>query len=70
MVRVGKSEKTAFATAFAGGLLAHSYIYTNIIPNFDGISRVFDEQQMTVSGRWFLHYASCLYGYVQSPMII
>lgn len=70
MVRVGKSEKTAFVAAFAGGLLAHSYIYTNIIPNFDGISRVFDEQQMTVSGRWFLHYASCLYGYVQSPMII
>lgn len=70
MVRVGKSEKTAFAATFAGGLLAHAYIYTNIIPNFDGISRVYDEQQMTVSGRWFLHYASYLYGYVQSPMII
>lgn len=70
MMELGKNKKTAFVTAFAGGLLAHLYIYTNIIPNFDGIGRVFDKQQMTISGRWFLHYVSCLYGYVQSPMII
>ena len=64
------AEKSAFIAAFLGGLLAHLYIYTNTIPNFDGISRVYDEQQMTVSGRWFLHYASGIYGYVQNPMLI
>lgn len=65
-----KTTKTAFITALLGGIIAHLYIYTNTIPNFDGISRVYDEQQMTVSGRWFLHYVSGIYGYMQNPMLI
>lgn len=67
---IERNEKAAFLGAFAGGIAAHLYLYTNFIPNFDGISRMYDEQQMTVSGRWFLHYASYLYGFVQSPMLI
>ncbi len=65
-----KSEKSAFAAAFISGILAHLFIYTNIIPNFDGISRVYEEQQMTVSGRWFLHYTSYLHSFTQMPMVI
>jgi len=68
--RIKKSEKTAFLSAFVSGMLAHLYIYTNTIPNFDGISRVYEEQQMTISGRWFLHYASWLHGFTQMPMVI
>lgn len=64
------SEKAAFTSTFVCGLIAHLYIYTNTIPNFDGISRVFDEQQMTISGRWFLHYASSLNSFTQMPMVI
>lgn len=68
-MRMGRAEKAAFLTAFLGGMLAHLYSYTNLIPNFDGISRVYDQQQMTISGRWFLHYVSYLHGFVQMPMV-
>lgn len=68
--QITKSEKVAFLSTFIGGLLAHLYCYTNTIPNFDGLSRVYDEQQMTISGRWFLHYASSLNYYTQMPMVI
>lgn len=68
--QISKSEKTAFLGAFVGGMTAHLYCFLNTIPNFDGISRVYDEQQMTLAGRWFLHYASGLNGYTQMPMVI
>lgn len=67
---IERNEKAAFWGAFAGGMAAHLYLYTNLLPNFDGISRMYEEQQMTVSGRWFLHYASYLYGFTQNPMLI
>lgn len=51
-------------------LLVHLYAFTNLIPNSDGLSRVFDPQQMTVSGRWFLHYASALNNFTQMPAVI
>ncbi len=60
----------AAAGCFFAGFFAHVFAFTNIIPNSDGISRVFDAQQMTVSGRWFLHYASAWNGYVQAPAVI
>ena len=65
-----KSCKTAFLACVIAGFQIHLFAFTNIIPNSDGLSRVFDEQQMTVSGRWFLHYASMFHGYVQAPMLI
>ena len=60
----------AALSCFFAGFFAHVFAFTNIIPNADGISRVFDQQQMTVSGRWFLHYASVWHGYIQSPAVI
>lgn len=67
--QLSNSEKTVFLSVLIGGLIAHLFIFTNIIPNFDGISRVYDEQQMTISGRWFLHYASAMNFYTQMPMV-
>ena len=64
------SSKVAFICCFIAGYLAHLFAFTNIIPNSDGISRVFDPQQMTISGRWFLHYATIFNGFVQSPAVI
>lgn len=61
-------SRAAFFGCFAAGLLVHLYAFTNLIPNSDGLGRVYDLQQMTVSGRWFLHFASALNGYTQSPM--
>lgn len=66
----GEVCKTAFLSCVITGFLVHLFAFTNIIPNCDGLSRVFDEQQMTVSGRWFLHYASMFHGFVQAPMLI
>lgn len=62
--------KTAFFSCVILGFLTHLFAFTNIIPNSDGLSRIYDAQQMTVSGRWFLHYASMFHGYIQAPALI
>ena len=62
--------KYAFIFAFIFGYIINLYAFTNIIPNSDGLSRVYDTQQMTVSGRWFLHYVSMLNGYIEAPALI
>ncbi len=67
---VPRAVKTAFICCFIAGYIVHIFAFANIIPNSDGISRVYDAQQMTVSGRWFLHYATMWNGYVQSPAVI
>lgn len=68
--KIPKAVKTAFLCCFIAGFLIHIFAFTNIIPNSDGLSRVHDEQQMTVSGRWFLHYATAFNGFVQMPAVI
>ena len=67
---VPRAVKAAFVCCFIAGFIVHIFAFTNIIPNSDGVSRVYDEQQMTVSGRWFLHYASVWNGYFQAPAVI
>ena len=68
--RLAPTHKAAFFSCLVTGYLVHLYAFTNIIPNSDGLSRVFDTQQMTVSGRWFLHYASALNDFTQMPAVI
>ena len=68
--RISPPQKAAFFGCFLSGYLVHLYVFTNIIPNSDGLSRIFDPQQMTVSGRWFLHYASFLNDFTQMPALI
>ena len=68
--RIGKGQKWAFFACVLVGYLVHLYAFTNIIPNGDGLSRVYDLQQMTVSGRWFLHYATSLNNFTQMPAVI
>ncbi len=60
----------AFLYCVLGGFFVHLYAFTNLIPNSDGINRVFDLQEMTVSGRWFLHYATFPSGFMQMPTFI
>ncbi len=67
---IPKPMKVAFYSCMIIGLLVHLFAFTNIIPNSDGLSRVYDTQQMTISGRWFLHYASMIHGYIQAPSLI
>ena len=68
--QIPKTVIYAFVSCFVAGFIIHIFAFTNIIPNSDGLSRVHDAQQMTVSGRWFLHYASMFNGYVQLPAVI
>lgn len=68
--KAGSNRRAAFFGCFVAGYLGHLYAFTNLIPNSDGLSRVFDPQQMTVSGRWFLHYASSLNDFTQMPALI
>ena len=68
--RFSPAQKAAFFSCLITGYLVHLYAFTNTIPNSDGLSRVFDLQQMTVSGRWFLHYASALNNFTQMPTVI
>ena len=68
--RIGGAEKSAFFAALIAGYVTHLYAFTNMIPNSDGLSRVYDLQQMTVSGRWFLHYATALNSFTQMPAVI
>lgn len=68
--RLPSPVKAAFVCCFVFGFLIHVFAFTNIIPNSDGVSRVADAQQMTVSGRWFLHYATAWNGFVQMPEVI
>lgn len=68
--RIAPAQRTAFFSCLITGLLVHLYAFTNLIPNSDGLSRVHDLQQMTISGRWFLHYASALNSYTQMPAAI
>lgn len=65
-----KQSKAAFLTTLICGYIFHLYAFTNIIPNSDGISRVYDLQEMTVSGRWFLHFATIPHGFMQMPALI
>lgn len=68
--RISQPMKYAFLACLAVGYVVHLYCFTNLIPNTDGISRMFDYQQMTVSGRWFLHYASYINAFTQMPAAI
>lgn len=68
--RLTPQMRAAFLSCLILGFLTHLFAFTNIIPNSDGLSRVFDQQQMTISGRWFLHYASMFHGFIQAPALI
>ncbi len=60
----------AFMASIISGYLVHLYAFTNLIPNSDGIGRMYDIQNMLVSGRWFLHIASIPHGFMQLPSYI
>lgn len=68
--RIKVPQKAAFFSCLITGYLVHLYAFTNTIPNSDGLDRVYDTQQMTISGRWFLHFVSVLNDYTQMPAAI
>lgn len=46
--------KVCFLSALAVGFLAHFYKITNWLPNWDSLVMRYDDQNMMMTGRWFL----------------
>ncbi len=59
--KIRKEWKLAFFSAFLVGLLVHLYKFTNLFPNADSLYNFYNDQNMTMSGRWFLSIA-CGFG--------
>lgn len=62
--------KTAFLSAFIIGLLIHLPIMVSDIPNHDGLSSLYFDQNMITSGRWFLTVACGISSYFTLPWVI
>lgn len=67
---VKKTWKLAFAAAFLCCILVHIYKFTNTLPNFDAVTNVYFDQDMTISGRWLLQYACGISSYFDLPWLI
>lgn len=67
---IGKSGTAAFLSTFVMGILTHMMIMTKDIPNHDGLASVYSDQNMLVSGRWFLKYACGISSYFTIPWLI
>lgn len=52
--RVPAYTKWSFFAAIVMGLVAHLYLFTNLLPNHDAVFHLFQCDYGTASGRWFL----------------
>ena len=62
--------KLAFLSAFIIGVLVHLPIMLSDIPNHDGLSSMYFDQNMITSGRWFLTVACGISSYFTLPWMI
>ena len=67
--RVKKNWKITFFSVLVFGLIAHTYKFTNTLPNHDALYHVYSSQNIISSGRWFLTVACGLSGYFDLPWI-
>ena len=65
-----KEWKLAFGTAVVLGLLVHMPVLLSDIPNHDGLSSMYFDQNMITSGRWFLTVACGISSYFTLPWLI
>lgn len=55
--KITKQDKYTFWTVVVVGLLTHMRVFISDIPNHDGMSSIYFDQNMITSGRWFLRVA-------------
>lgn len=55
--KITKQDLYTFLTAVVVGLLTHMRVFISDIPNHDGMSSIYFDQNMITSGRWFLRVA-------------
>lgn len=68
--RVGKNSKVAFLTAFVVALFTHMSILLSDVPNHDGLSSIYFDQNMITSGRWFLEITAGISSFYSLPWLI
>lgn len=62
--------KAAFIGCFLVGILTHMPVLLSDIPNHDGLANMYSDQNVVVSGRWFLTVACGISSYYTLPWII
>ena len=68
--KIKTTWKIAFVSAFLIGLMIHLPVMLSDIPNHDGLSSMYFDQNMVTSGRWFLSIACGASSYFTIPWII
>ncbi len=68
--KVKKEWRLSFLTAFGLGLLIHLPAMLGDIPNHDGLSSMYFDQNMITSGRWFLMAACGASSFFTVPWVI
>ncbi len=69
-IKQNKLWRYTFLTAILLGLCTHLPIMLSDIPNHDGLASIYFDQNMTVSGRWFLSVACGFSSYYSLPWVI
>lgn len=62
--------KAAFSACFFVGMLVHMPVLLSDIPNHDGLASMYSDQNIVVSGRWFLTVACGVSSYYTLPWVI
>lgn len=68
--KVKPQWKLAFCATLVIGILTHTMIFINDIPNHDGLASMYFDQNMITSGRWFLTIATGISSYFTLPWLI
>lgn len=68
--KIKNTWKIAFLSAFVLGILIHLPVMLSDIPNHDGLSSMYFDQNMITSGRWLLSVACGFSSYFTIPWII
>lgn len=67
---IKKEWKIAFFSAVVIGFLTHMYVFTNMLPNHDGLINIYNTQLKFKSGRFFLGPFSGISSFFDLPWII
>ena len=68
--KITKQDFYTFLTAVVVGFLTHIRVFVSDIPNHDGMSSIFFDQNMITSGRWFLRVACGISSDYTLPWVI
>lgn len=67
--KIKREYKIAFFATLITALLIHIYKFTNTLPNHDSLWNYYSNQNMTISGRWFLQWLCGISSYYDLPWI-